>query len=306
MRRTLARLEGRPVSPTNRDPFLEAAGIPAGDAVLDATLGLGADALVAAAACGPGGRVVALERSPVLAAWVAEGLRRLDVEPARRIEVRAEEHLAALTALPSRSFNLVVFDPMFRHARAQPGGFELVRILADARPLGAEAVAQARRVARRWVVVKDGAPGWDLARLGLSPLPSARGAHRDDALRSRPGSGSGVRAGPFGGRVGEVGAGLGRRNSSGCGWASAKRSTSSMCLTGHDRAREHHSGHVVEVLLVLLGDQHALIPARCAASDLLLEPADGQHAAAQRDLAGHRHVLAHRDAASARPAPSPS
>jgi len=33
-------------------------------------------------------------------------------------------------------------------------------------------------VARRWVVVKDGAPGWDLARLGLTPLPSARGAHR--------------------------------------------------------------------------------------------------------------------------------
>jgi hypothetical protein len=178
MRRTLARLEGRPVSPTDRDPFLEAAGIRPGDAVLDATLGLGGDALVAAAACGPDGRVVALERSPVLAAWVAEGLRRLDVEPARRIEVRAEEHLAALTALPARSFDVVVFDPMFRHARPQPGGFELVRALADSRPLGAEAVAQARRVARRWVVVKDGAPGWDLARLGLQPLPSARGAHR--------------------------------------------------------------------------------------------------------------------------------
>lgn len=178
MRRTLARLDGRPVSPTDRDPFLEAAGIRPGDAVLDATLGLGADALVAAAACGPGGRVVALEGSPVLAAWVAEGLARLDVEPARRIEVRAAEHLAALTALPSGSFDVVVFDPMFRHARAQPGGFDLVRVLADARPLRPEALAEARRVARRWVVVKDGAPGWDLSRLGLTPLPSARGAHR--------------------------------------------------------------------------------------------------------------------------------
>ncbi len=178
MRRTLARLGGRPVSPTDRDPFLEAAGVRPGDAVLDATLGLGADALVAAAACGPDGRVVALEGSPVLAAWVAEGLKRLDVEPARRIEVRAVEHLAALTALPSRSFDVVAFDPMFRHARPQPGGFDLVRALADARQLAAEAVAEARRVARRWVVVKDGAPGWDLSRLGLTPLPSARGAHR--------------------------------------------------------------------------------------------------------------------------------
>jgi hypothetical protein len=178
MRRTLARLDGRPVSPTDRDPFLEAAGIRPGDAVLDATLGLGADALVAAAACGPSGRVVALEASPVLAAWVAEGLHRLDVPPARRIEVRAVDHLAALRALPARCFDVVVFDPMFRHARAQPGGFDLLRALADARPVRAEAVAEARRVARRWVVVKDGAPGWDLARLGLTPLASARGAHR--------------------------------------------------------------------------------------------------------------------------------
>jgi 16S rRNA (guanine1516-N2)-methyltransferase len=28
------------------------------------------------------------------------------------------------------------------------------------------------------VLVKDGTPGWDLARLGLVPLPSARGAKR--------------------------------------------------------------------------------------------------------------------------------
>ena len=41
-----------------------------------------------------------------------------------------------------------------------------------------DALARARRVARRWVVVKDGAPGWDLARLDLAPLPSARWAKR--------------------------------------------------------------------------------------------------------------------------------
>ena len=177
-KRALARAGGRLDERSTRDPFLEAAGILPGEAVLDATLGLGADALVAAAAVGPAGRVVGIEASPALAAWVAEGLRRLEAGPARRIEVRAGDHLAALGALPSRSFDVVAFDPMFRHARSQPGGFELVRALADPRPLQAEAVAEARRVARRWVVVKDGAPGWDLARLGLTPLPSARGAHR--------------------------------------------------------------------------------------------------------------------------------
>src|SRR5512138_1638232 len=163
---------------TTRDPFLEAAGIEEGDAVLDCTLGLGADALVAAVAVAPGGRVVGVEASPALAAWVAEGLRRLGDEAAARVEVRAGDHAEVLAALPERSFDVVVFDPMFRHARAEPAGFDVVRRLADPRPLSPEALARARRVARRWVLVKDGAPGWDLARLGLAPLPSARGAHR--------------------------------------------------------------------------------------------------------------------------------
>jgi SAM-dependent methyltransferase len=173
-----ARALGRPPPPEDRDPFLEACALREGDHVLDATLGLGADALVAAEAVGPSGRVVGLEASPALAAWVAEGLRRLPAPAARRIEVRAAEHGAALAALPAGSFDVVVFDPMFRHARAAPGGFDAVRALADARPLDAAALARARAVARRHVVVKDGAPGWDLTRLGLVPLPSARGAHR--------------------------------------------------------------------------------------------------------------------------------
>lgn len=163
---------------TTRDTFLEAAGIEDGDAVLDCTLGLGADALVAAVAAGPRGRVLGIEASPALAAWVAEGLRRLGDDAGARIEVRAGDHAGALAALPDRSFDVVVFDPMFRHARAEPAGFDLVRRLADPRPLSPEALARARRVARRWVLVKDGAPGWDLARLGLVPLASARGAHR--------------------------------------------------------------------------------------------------------------------------------
>jgi 16S rRNA (guanine1516-N2)-methyltransferase len=162
----------------DRDPFLEAAALREGDAVLDCTLGLGADALVAATAVGGNGRVVGVEGSPILAAWVAEGLRRLPDEAAARIEVRAGDHAAILDALPERSFDVVVFDPMFRHARSEPGGFDLVRRLADARPLSAPTLARARRVARRCVIVKDGAPGWDLVRLGLVPLPSSRGAHR--------------------------------------------------------------------------------------------------------------------------------
>lgn len=168
----------RPDDPTIHDPFLDAAGIRPGDAVLDCTCGLGADALVAAAAAGPGGRVVALESSQALAAWTGEGMRRYSAEASRRVEVLHADHGAWLASAAPRSFDVVVFDPMFRHARAEPGGFDVVRRLSDPRPLAPEALALARKVATRWVVVKDGAPGWDLARLGLTPLSSARGAHR--------------------------------------------------------------------------------------------------------------------------------
>ena len=161
---------------TTRDAFLEAAALRAGDAVLDATLGLGMDALVAAAAVGPRGRVVGVEASPALAALTAEGLARHPSTAARRIEVVAGEAAAVLDRQPERSFDVVVFDPMFRHTRAGSPDFALVRRLAHAAPLPTATLDRARAVARRWVVVKDGAPGWDLARLGLAPLPSARGA----------------------------------------------------------------------------------------------------------------------------------
>jgi len=160
------------------DSFLEAARLRPGDAVLDCTLGLGADALVAAAAVGPGGRVVGLESSPLLAAWAGEGFARLPGAAAARVEVIAADHAAWLADAPDRGFDVVVFDPMFRHARPAAPGFDVLRRLGDARPLSRGALDRARRVARRGVLVKDGTPGWDLARLGLAPMDGKRGAER--------------------------------------------------------------------------------------------------------------------------------
>lgn len=161
-----------------RDAFLEAAALRPGDAVLDATLGLGMDAFVAAGVIGPGGHVVGVEASPALAAFVSEGLRRHPSAAARRIEVVAGDAAEVLARLPARSFDVVVFDPMFRRPRAAGAAFDLVRRLGSPAPLSPDTLARARRVARRHVVVKDGAPGRDLARLGLAPLPCARWAKR--------------------------------------------------------------------------------------------------------------------------------
>src|SRR3954453_20724140 len=53
-------------------------------------------------------------------------------------------------------------------------------------------------------------------------------------------------------------------------------------------------GDVLDVGLVEPGRDHGADPVARRGERLLLEPADGQHAAGQRDLAGHRDVVAHR------------
>jgi 16S rRNA (guanine1516-N2)-methyltransferase len=157
------------------DPLVRAAELRPGDEVLDATLGLGGDALIAAHATGK--RVVGLEASPVLAAFVTAGLRRLLVPgrvAASRVDVRWADHRTALREMPDKSVDVVLFDPMFRAAGEAAPLFAVVRELAEAAPLGLFALREAQRVARRGVLVKDAPPGHELARLGLTPLPTRR------------------------------------------------------------------------------------------------------------------------------------
>ena len=159
------------------DPLVRAASLGAGQRVLDATLGLGGDALVAAQAVGETGAVVGLEHSPVLAAFTLAGLRRVDepVAPAAaRIEVRCADHRALLRELQARSFEVVLLDPMFRAPLEAGPLFSLLREHADPARLELADLRAAQRVARRGVLVKDAWPGRELHRLGLHPLPSRR------------------------------------------------------------------------------------------------------------------------------------
>ena len=71
-------------------------------------------------------------------------------------QVLLGEHTALLTAMPTRSADVVYFDPMFRRPTTSSSGFETVlRGLANSTPLSNEALVQARRVAKRCVVVMD-------------------------------------------------------------------------------------------------------------------------------------------------------
>jgi 16S rRNA (guanine1516-N2)-methyltransferase len=157
------------------DPLVRDASLRPGDEVLDATLGLGGDALVAAQATGA--RVLGIEKSALLAAFSCCTLRRLPrhgAAPGRLVEVVLGDHRVVLAQAKDRSFDVVLLDPMFDKAGAAGPLFDLVRQNADHAPLDRETLAQAQRVARRGVLVKDAAPGHALVRLGLTPRPQRR------------------------------------------------------------------------------------------------------------------------------------
>jgi len=159
-----------------KDPLLVHAAVKPGDEVLDATLGLGGDALVAA---GAGANVVGLEKDSVLAAFTQAALRRLTGhgrEPASRIQVIRADHRRWLREQRVRSFDVVLFDPMFRVPGDAGPLFDLLRDRADHQPLAPATLREAQRVARRGVLVKDSGRGEELQRLGLVPLPSRRSA----------------------------------------------------------------------------------------------------------------------------------
>jgi hypothetical protein len=157
------------------DPFANACQIEDGDSVLDCTLGLGADAIVVSYFT-PRGIVVGLESSPTIAPVVKWGMRLYDSqmswlnEAIKRIEVVNSEHYEYLSRLADSSFDIVYFDPMFRHALLKSQPISPLRSLANSLPLDLRAIEQACRVARKRVVIKERADGTELQRLGCSTI----------------------------------------------------------------------------------------------------------------------------------------
>ncbi|MBP2118586.1 class I SAM-dependent methyltransferase [Cohnella lubricantis] len=155
------------------DAMAHAAGAKPGDAVLDCTAGLGSDALVFSVAVGAEGRVTALEASPLLHLIVREGMRTYQTElpdineAMRRIQHIKAEHLAYLRSLPDKSYDIVYFDPMFTKPVMASASLMPLRTVAEDSALTQEAVMEARRVARRAVMLKDHRDSKEFERLGF-------------------------------------------------------------------------------------------------------------------------------------------
>jgi ubiquinone/menaquinone biosynthesis C-methylase UbiE len=156
------------------DHMIAAMDLQPGMSLLDCTLGLGSDAIVASYFTGCNGNVVGLEGSPVIALITAEGLKNFATETddlcqaLRRITVINTDYLNYLKALPDHSFDVVYFDPMFRRPVDSSSHIKPLRFLADNRPLTPEAVREALRVAKHRVVVKETRGSQVFAELGIN------------------------------------------------------------------------------------------------------------------------------------------
>lgn len=152
------------------DTLVRVASFVCGETVLDCTLGLGADALVAARAVGVSGQVIGLEKSQSLFALVSAGMESHDFGPRScRVRTLWADASTFLAHQPARSIDCVLFDPMFGRPRPSSPAFEMMRRHADRSPLTREMIKDARRVARRVVVVKGARYSEDLSKLDLAP-----------------------------------------------------------------------------------------------------------------------------------------
>lgn len=143
------------------DHMVAAMELGPGDHVLDCTMGRGADAIICTHVVGEVGRVVAIEKVPVIAHLTIEGLRHShyvsDAFTAlmRRVDARCADYNDFLPACGDGSFDVVYFDPIFHDPVEQSQSMAPVRAVGESAGLNAAAVGQALRVARRAVVIKQ-------------------------------------------------------------------------------------------------------------------------------------------------------
>ena len=155
------------------DTMITASRVEPGDVVLDCTAGLGSDSIVFATAVGDQGRVDACESQFHLYALVREGLRSYESdvpainEAMRRVHMHRDSHETLLTRLPDRSVDIVYFDPMFRTTIEESAHMDPLRQIANHEAIKESTIQEARRVARKTIVMKELNGSKEFERLGF-------------------------------------------------------------------------------------------------------------------------------------------
>lgn len=140
------------------DHLLEAVG---GDtiSVVDATCGFGSDSIILS--YGLGIPVLALEGFSPLAYITNYGFRHFVheckevTEALRRIQLGAVSYESYLQYATSNSVDVIYFDTMFEEPVLESSQFDPVRNLLIDRPLSEDVLEEAKRVARKRVIIKE-------------------------------------------------------------------------------------------------------------------------------------------------------
>jgi len=159
--------------PLERDPLIEVSGLEKGDSFLDCTLGMASDAITVSQYVGSEGKVVGCESNPNIAYIISNGLQRYTTMPhlteaMNRIEVLAMDSIAHLKTLDNNSFDVIYMDPMFTEEIKESSNFTSVRSSADMGQLTEEWVREAKRAAKKAVVLKAHFRSQDFEKFGFT------------------------------------------------------------------------------------------------------------------------------------------
>lgn len=176
----LAKLRITGIKNGKTDQMIQAMSLRTGDTLLDCTLGLGTDAIVASYVLGTQGKVTGLESSRLIAAIVERGLTTYQFEDEditlamQRVEVVHSDHKDYLAGLPPRSYDVVYFDPMFRSPRKKSPAMDAMRAIANPNPVDQETIAMALRVCTKRVVMKERRWSTEFERVGFREIQGGK------------------------------------------------------------------------------------------------------------------------------------
>jgi 16S rRNA (guanine1516-N2)-methyltransferase len=156
------------------DPLISFAGIGEGDSVLDCTAGLASDSIVFSHVVGKAGQVIALESEAILALLLQEGLSHYESpipainEAMRRIHVKHADHFLYLQSMSDHSVDFIYLDPMFRRPIQESSAIMPLREIANTHAIRLETISEAKRVARKKIIMKEQKDSDEFVRLGFS------------------------------------------------------------------------------------------------------------------------------------------
>jgi 16S rRNA G966 N2-methylase RsmD len=161
------------------DLLIQACQMNQGDSFLDCTLGMGADAIVAAY-FSETGKITGLEYQRAVAQVIGWGMKLYQGnmpwlnQAINRVKVINCDHKVFLRQQTDQSYDIVYFDPMFNKPlwRSQP--LSPLRKLANHDPLDKDTIQEACRVARKRVVLKTLLSGEEIERLGFQKIKGSK------------------------------------------------------------------------------------------------------------------------------------